>query len=193
MHSRLIAAALTALLTILLACEKTRIVTKTEFVYQTNRIEVPVEVPRPATYRIWGMIGARIADTYEGTKITQVITNSTAEQAGLRNNDILLRIGEISSGKTEAYVNYILNQSPGTDLPILVRRAGKDLALQITVGAYPADEQLYLMAKAAFDGLDFTRADELLKLFESLPSGGYSDRAKNLRDRLVRQIGPKAP
>ncbi len=84
-------------------------------------------------------INPAIAERYNlpanwGAYITQVEPGSPAAQAGLQENDIITKIGDVAIDETHSYINSLFEHQPGDMIPLTVMRAGKEMQLQITLG-----------------------------------------------------------
>lgn len=84
-------------------------------------------------------INPAIAERYNlpanwGVYITQVEPGSPAAQAGLQENDIITKIGDVAIDETHSYINSLFEHQPGDTIPLTVMRAGKEMQLQITLG-----------------------------------------------------------
>lgn len=84
-------------------------------------------------------INPSIAERYNlpakwGAYITQVEAGSPAAQAGLQENDIITKIGDITIDETHSYVNSLFNYKPGDTIHLTVMRDGQETQLQITLG-----------------------------------------------------------
>jgi serine protease Do len=80
-----------------------------------------------------------IADRYNlpvkwGAYVTQVDSGSPAAQAGLVENDIITRVGDITLDDTHSYINALFTYKPGDTIPIVVMRNGNETQLQVTLG-----------------------------------------------------------
>jgi 2-alkenal reductase len=80
-----------------------------------------------------------IADRYDlaanwGAYITQVEAGSPAAQAGLQDNDIITKLGDITIDESHSYINSLFKYKPGDTIPLTVMRDGKEVQLQITLG-----------------------------------------------------------
>lgn len=84
-------------------------------------------------------INPSIAERYNlpakwGAYVTQVEAGSPAAQAGLQENDIITKIGDITIDETHSYVNSLFNYKPGDTINLTVMRDGQETQLQITLG-----------------------------------------------------------
>ena len=69
-----------------------------------------------------------------GAYITSVESGSPADKAGLKENDIITQIGDITIDETHSYVNSLFNYQPGDTIPLTVMRDGTQTQLQIMLG-----------------------------------------------------------
>ncbi len=84
-------------------------------------------------------INPDIADRYNlpakwGVYITKVESGSPADQSGLKENDIITKVGDITIDETHSYVNSLFKYKPGDQIALEVMRDGKATQLQITLG-----------------------------------------------------------
>ena len=84
-------------------------------------------------------INPDIAERYNlpaqwGVYITSVESGSPADQAGLKENDIITKVGDITLDETHSYVNSLFNYKPGDQIALEVMRDGKATPIQITLG-----------------------------------------------------------
>jgi serine protease Do len=86
-----------------------------------------------------------------GTLISSVQPGEAADKAGIRQGDVIVKVGgrDVTQDQTLSYL--VANVAPGTRVPVEVVRDGKPLALTVTVGTRPPEEQL---AANAFDPND---------------------------------------
>jgi len=69
-----------------------------------------------------------------GVYITKVAGNSPASEAGLKDGDIITKVGDIALDETHSYVNTLFTFKPGDQITLNVIRDGKDVQVQITLG-----------------------------------------------------------
>lgn len=84
-------------------------------------------------------INPAIAERYDlpakwGVFITKVEAGSPADKAGLKENDIITKVGDITLDETHSYVNALFTYKPGDTVSLVVMRDGKETQLQITLG-----------------------------------------------------------
>ncbi|HOG63852.1 MAG TPA: PDZ domain-containing protein [Spirochaetota bacterium] len=142
-------------------------------------------------FRPWGIIGAKITDTMEGILVTDVIQGSTAESAGMRVDDYIRSVDGKRATSTEQLMSDIRSRLPGTVMQVQTERNRRTTMLQVTVGMFPLDEQLWLMASSALKAWDSLRARQLSDEFARScpPSSRYAARMARLRTELGQQEG----
>ena len=84
-------------------------------------------------------INPEIADRYNlptkwGAYITNLESGSPADQAGLRQGDIITRVGDITLDDSHSYINALFTYKPGDQIPLVFMRNGQELQLQVTLG-----------------------------------------------------------
>ena len=91
----------------------------------------------PRGFRVW--VGG-IPDYSEegvGVRFTGVGPGSPAEKAGLRGGDVLLRFGTKEIRNIYDYTYALGEKKPGDVVTLIVKREGKDVPLEITLGSRP--------------------------------------------------------
>jgi S1-C subfamily serine protease len=69
-----------------------------------------------------------------GVYVTKVADNSPASEAGLREGDIITKIGDVALDETHSYVNILFTFKPGDQITLEVLRDNKNTSVQITLG-----------------------------------------------------------
>ena len=69
-----------------------------------------------------------------GVYITKVEPGSPADKAGVKENDIITKVGDITIDETHSYVNSLFKYKPGDTIGLEVMRDGQTTQLQITLG-----------------------------------------------------------
>src|SRR4051812_24992472 len=77
-------------------------------------------------------LGVQIATTKKGIVIQAVIPKSPAEKAGLKSDDVLVRINGVKPADLRTAVDVIRNLKPGKEIKILIKRDGKDREIKVT-------------------------------------------------------------
>ncbi len=70
-----------------------------------------------------------------GALVAQVVPGSAADKAGLREGDVILRVGEAEIGDSGQVPSLVSAMRPGTKTTLTVQRAGKQRVLDIVIGA----------------------------------------------------------
>ncbi len=78
-------------------------------------------------------------DKSEGILITQVMEDSAAAAAGLKQGDLLLEMDGKKVGKVAAFRNRVSFTPPGTKVKLLVLRNGKEITLSAKIGKLETD------------------------------------------------------
>ena len=87
-----------------------------------------------------GFVGMQIRKPEEGqTEITVsgVLPDSPAVKAGLKKDDVLLRVAGEAATDLQSTVARVRRVKPGSDLALRVRRDGKEMDLSVKVGVVP--------------------------------------------------------
>ena len=84
-------------------------------------------------------INPDIADRYNlpakwGAYVTQLEAGSPADRAGLRQNDIITQVGNITLDETHSYINALFTYKPNDTIPLVILRDGQQTQLQVTLG-----------------------------------------------------------
>ncbi len=69
-----------------------------------------------------------------GAYVTQVASNSPADQAGLQRGDIITRLGDTAIDQNHSYLNTLYTYKPGDTVTLSVMRNGQTIQLQATLG-----------------------------------------------------------
>jgi uncharacterized protein (TIGR03067 family) len=86
-----------------------------------------------------GFVGVqlRLEDKTKEIHIVDTIQDSPAQKAGLKKEDILLKVGQDVTGDLQETVNLVRQLKPGSDAVLRVRRAGKEQDVTVKVGVAP--------------------------------------------------------
>lgn len=69
-----------------------------------------------------------------GVYVMKVVDNSPASKAGLKQGDIITKVGDVTIDETHSYVNTLFTFKPGDQTTLTILRDGKETQLQITLG-----------------------------------------------------------
>jgi len=69
-----------------------------------------------------------------GVYVTNVAGNSPASQAGLKEGDIITKVGDVSLDDTHSYINTLYTYKPGDQISLSLVQDGKLMEVQITLG-----------------------------------------------------------
>jgi len=72
-----------------------------------------------------------------GVYVTEVLGGTPADQAGLQQDDIVVRIGEYALGEDHPLVNVLSHFESGQQVTLLVNREGQEIELQVVLGERP--------------------------------------------------------
>ncbi len=87
----------------------------------------------------WADVTPRMASNYRlpvdhGIYIMEVIRGGPADRGGLKENDIITKIGEYAIGEQSSFYNCLFKYSPSETVEIEVNRNGKKQILSVTLG-----------------------------------------------------------
>ena len=122
-------------------------------------------------------------DKAEGVLVAQVEKGSPAEQAGLKQGDVILKINDIVMKSVGLLRKTVALMDPGATVDLAIWRNGETLHLKITIGTHPSspsNDMVQLFDKLGFEVKELTSeyADEL----------GY----KNEKGVLVSKVDPRS-
>jgi len=86
---------------------------QTVYPYLARRYNLPVE---------WGVY------------VTEVVANSPASEAGLRQGDIITKIGDVSIDETNSFINALYKYQPGDRVTVDVARESQTFQVEVTLG-----------------------------------------------------------
>jgi serine protease DegQ len=87
-------------------------------------------------------ITAGLADSFKlgetkGVIIAGVLRGGPADKAGVKPGDVLLQVGDKPVAGTPSMLNVVAGLTPGSRATLKLRRAGKDISLEVVVGTRP--------------------------------------------------------
>jgi serine protease Do len=97
----------------------------------------------PPHFKAW--LGVRLsANRGNGVEIDQVVANSPAAAAGLRQGDFILRLNGEPVSTVEQLIERVGDQGPGSMLHILLRRDGQEREVDVQLGRVEEAPMAYL-------------------------------------------------
>ncbi len=96
-------------------------------------------VARPYLGVRWQAITPRIANAYNlptqwGAFISEVKPNSPASRAGLKQGDIITRVGEIVLDEKHPFINALFSYAPGDEVTLEVIRGNQTINIHVVLG-----------------------------------------------------------
>jgi serine protease Do len=87
----------------------------------------------------WQLVTPRVARVYNlpvewGVYVTEVISGSPANEAGIQLGDIITRIGEVTLDENHSYINALFQFEAGDRVKVEVARGVQILALEVVLG-----------------------------------------------------------
>jgi serine protease Do len=96
--------------------------------------------PAPARPKGSGYLGAYVEETKDGVKVMDVRPASPADEAGLQAGDLILAVNDRKIGGRDELLQRLWQRKPGARVKLSVKRDGKDLDIEATLGRNPDDE-----------------------------------------------------
>jgi uncharacterized protein (TIGR03067 family) len=86
-----------------------------------------------------GFVGVQLRadDKTKEIQVVDTIKDSPAEKAGLKKDDILLKVGSDATEDLQQTINLVRQLRPGSEVILRVRRAGKEQDVTVRVGVAP--------------------------------------------------------
>ena len=96
-----------------------------------------------ATKPVLGVSGSLASsnDAVNGAKVTSVQSGGPAADAGIKNGDVITKIGNATIGNYADLMAQILTHSPGETVPVTVSSGGQTKTVQVTLGSTVDKEQ----------------------------------------------------
>ncbi len=108
-----------------------------------NRMEIAglVAPPRPAPTRPKGagFLGTTVEEAKEGIKVTYVTPGSPADDADLKEGDLLTKLNGKKIADRDDFLTRIWQRKPGDKVKIVAVRDGKELEIEIALAKHPDD------------------------------------------------------
>jgi S1-C subfamily serine protease len=143
----------------------------------------------PALATADGIIGARVSTISEGVNagravLVAVTPGGPADKAGLKQGDIVMRIGNKEPQDAREFVSMVLAFRPLQKVEFHIRRESKDQKVSVTI-AEPAG-LIGASLSAAPDG-----ADAGLVVVAAVASGGPAEKAGLKKNDIILKVGDK--
>ena len=78
-------------------------------------------------------------DAKDGLSLAGVREGGPAAQAGLKEGDLIVKVGDRAIGTIYDYMEIMNKHKPGDKVEVVVKRAGKDVKLPVTLGSRPRE------------------------------------------------------
>lgn len=72
-----------------------------------------------------------------GTKVTEVVTDSPAEKAGVLVDDVIVAVDNMALGSVDSLRAYITTREVGASIEVVLRREGEEVVITVTLGERP--------------------------------------------------------
>lgn len=96
---------------------------------------IPITADVAAHYNLPVKQGAYI---YKGDNATAIVSGSPAASAGLKDKDIITKVGDVAVGDRGSVSSLIGEYAPGDTIELTVLRGGQTLSIKVTLAAYNA-------------------------------------------------------
>jgi S1-C subfamily serine protease len=89
-----------------------------------------------------GFIGVqvKVGPDGKGLQVVDAFADSPAAKAGVKADDLILKVDGKDVGRLADFVEQIRGTKPGTRLVLIVKRDGQEMRLRVTVGKRPAGQ-----------------------------------------------------
>jgi S1-C subfamily serine protease len=81
-----------------------------------------------------GSIGVQVKVEDGKIVVVKTIEKGPAEKAGIKANDVILKVGDFKAENLEDTIKEIVKHKPGDKMKITVEREGKEKVIEVTVG-----------------------------------------------------------
>jgi len=105
-----------------------------------------------------------------GALITEVKDDSPAKEAGLKKEDVVIKMGGNKIDDNASFSDIIALTAPGTKLELLIVRDGKERVIEVTIGTWPESMLTGIAGKIGLQVQDLT--PELAQRFGYEPGEG---------------------
>jgi len=84
-----------------------------------------------------GYLGAMITMTDDGIVVQKIIPNSPAEEAGLVQDDLILKLDGIEPTDLTAFATEIRDRASGTQISLTILRENREITIHVVLGKTP--------------------------------------------------------
>jgi S1-C subfamily serine protease len=98
------------------------------------------KAPAAAKSKQKGWLGVSIADASSGARVREVVEDSPAETAGLKEDDVIVEFNNTAVADANDLVKAVRKAAPGETVSVVVMREKQKKTLQVKVGSSPEHE-----------------------------------------------------
>jgi uncharacterized protein (TIGR03067 family) len=94
--------------------------------------------PAKPTEGLTGFVGVMLASSEDGeVVVNSPIKGSPAEKAGVKKDDVILKVGQVKATDLQTTVKAVRDIKPGSKLDLTIQRDKKEMTIAVTVGVLP--------------------------------------------------------
>jgi uncharacterized protein (TIGR03067 family) len=95
-------------------------------------------VPAKPLEGLTGFVGVMLASGEDGeVVVNSPIEGSPAEKAGVKKDDVILKVGQVNATDLQTTVKAVRDIKPGSKLDLTIQRDKKEMTISVTVGVLP--------------------------------------------------------
>jgi S1-C subfamily serine protease len=88
-----------------------------------------------------GFLGVQLKQTDAGIEVQSILPDSPADKAGLRMNDIILKMNGDDVGAMQNFVKSVGTKKPGDKIKLKIKRDDKEKEIEVTLGKMPEQDK----------------------------------------------------